>query len=502
VTINDIDAALEQLDPQARVMVMFLKSMLEQQQQTIEELNARIEDLTRMLFGKKSEKLPNAKLEAAKKARKDETEEQEAERKRKTRERRKKNRDKKKTLPVEELNIELPANERMCKKCGGERFAKVGEGQVSYRYEYVVEHVVRQRIVREVWACDCDECLLTASPPDQVIDGTSYGPEFYAHTVVAKCADSLPLNRQAKQFQRTGVPISSSTLCDMFHCSAQLLCPIYDRLVALVALMEYVNADETRLKIQEKGGCRVGWVWTFIGGKVIVYAFSNDRSGETPKRILGDSTGSLQVDAYSGYNHVSAPDRRTRAGCWSHARRGVFNALEYAPDKAAQLMDLIGDLYVVEHLAKERDVVGTEAHLTLRQSKSKPAIDKIKTLVSQYKSLYPPKTPMGKALGYISNNWDALIVFLDEPKIAVDNNIAERALRIIALGRHNFLFAGNDRAAQNLAVLQSLVATCIVCGINPQSYLADVLIRIQDTPMSKIDELLPMNWKQLPESDR
>ena len=501
MTLKDIEEALEQLDPTVRLMVQFLRSMLQeqesrlvQQQETIEQLTLRIAELTAALYGKKSEKVPSARREAEKKAREQESAEQKAERKRRTQRRRKKAREQRKTLPTESLECPMPTQDLVCPKCEGTDFKQVGDGHHSIRYEVQVQQVVRQLVKREVWACACGECLLTAPPPPQVTEGSHYGPQFYAHVAVAKCADSIPLTRLAKAMRRAGMPIQRSTLCDIFHRNAELLRPLYDRMAALVRVHVHVNADETRLKIQQKGGCRTGWVWTFIAGKMVLFTYSSSRSGETPKRILGDSPGTLQVDQYTGYNQVTTPGKRDRAGCWAHARRRFFNALETAPEPAGHIMDLLGELYVVEHVARDKDIVGTAAHSILRNDKSKPVISKLRAYIDKQMPLHPPKSPMGKALRYAHNNWTSLTVFLDDPDVHIDNNVAERALRIVALGRKNFLFAGNDGCAQNLAVLQTLVSTCNACGVNPQDYLADVLIRIQDTPMSRIDELLPMNW--------
>jgi transposase len=154
--------------------------------------------------------------------------------------------------------------------------------------------------------------------------------------------------------------------------------------------------------------------------------------------------------------------------------------------------DRIVELYKIEYRAAEQDILGTDAHRDLRQALSKPITDQIKTWCDEQKPLHVPKGPLGQAIGYALNEWEALTVFLDDPKISLDNNVSERALRILALGRHNFLFVGHDEAGQNLAILQTLVATCKLHDVNP--YLVDVLIRVQTHPQARIDELLPMNW--------
>ena len=235
----------------------------------------------------------------------------------------------------------------------------------------------------------------------------------------------------------------------------------------------------------------------------MTFAYSAGRSGETPKKILGESRGKLQVDGYTGYNAVITPEARERVGCWSHLRRYFFKALPTAPE-AEEMMDLIVELYAVEWQAQEKGICGSEAHRLLRDTLSRPVVKKIEAWLAQQEPATNPKSPLGAALKYAQEEDKktkkkslkrCMKVFLKDPKVGLDNNISERALRIIALGRKNFLFAGNDPAAQNLAINQTLVATCEANGVNPQDYLADVLIRIQTHPQSKIDELLPQNWR-------
>jgi len=355
--------------------------------------------------------------------------------------------------------------------------------------------------VREKQVCRCGETIVTAPLPPQVTDGAEYGPGLHAHVAVTKCADAVPLYRQAKQLARAGVSVGRSTLGDLFHRSAEVLAPIHARLLELVAESEHVSADETPQPVQEKEKCHRGYMWTFVAGdtpekQVIAYSYSRTRSGETPKSILGGSEGKLQTDGYTGYNAVTTPEGRERAGCWAHARRYFFKALETAPE-AGEVMDLIAELYAVEWQAQEKGICGTDAHRLLRDIESRAVVAKIKAWLDGHEGAVPPKSPLGKAIAYTRGQWASLKVFLEDPKVAVDNNVSERALRIVALGRKNFLFAGNDTAAENLAVLQSLVATCEANGVNPEAYLTDVLVRTRDHPQQRIDGLLPQNW-QLP----
>jgi transposase len=245
-----------------------------------------------------------------------------------------------------------------------------------------------------------------------------------------------------------------------------------------------------------------GYVWTFVADDLIVYRFSASRSGETPSAVLGDSTGALVVDMYTGYNQVTSTGKRTRAACLAHARRKLFDALAYAPEAKVGL-DLIRDVYLVEHDAKAAGVVRTSAHLVLRQEHSRPLMDKLHAHLTEQKPHHLPKGPMGKAISYILGNWKELTQFLDDVRLPPDNSRSEAALRIVALGRKNFLHVGHEEAGANIAGLYSLVATCEATGKNPLAYLTDVQGRIGSHSSSRLDELLPQNWepRKSPRSD-
>jgi transposase len=211
-------------------------------------------------------------------------------------------------------------------------------------------------------------------------------------------------------------------------------------------------------------------------------------------RVLADTIGKLLVDGYSGYNKVTVPGGRERAGCLARLRRKFFDAQSAAPDAAKRAMDFILEVYKVERAALDNDRLGTADHLEMRQSRSRTVMDEFRAWLGAEQPRHPPRGPMGEAIGYAIGQWDALTLFLTDPHLPVDNNASERALRVAALGRKNFLFVGSDEAGENLAGLYSLIATCEANGVNPVEYLADVLLRVQTHPASCIDELLPHNW--------
>ena len=226
----------------------------------------------------------------------------------------------------------------------------------------------------------------------------------------------------------------------------------------------------------------------------MAYRFSPSRSGETPEQVLNNTTGWLQVDGYTGYNIVCVPEGRTRVGCTSHARRKFFNALETAPVDAQTAMDHILGLYEVEYEAARQGILGTAKHLALRRAQLKDRLDAMESWMKERSEHHPPKSPMGKALSYALKMWPSMQALLEDPKLRLDNNMAENALRLIALGRKNFLFVGDNEGGENLATLQTIVSTCVANEVNPEAYIADVLLRLDDTSSSEIDRLLPWNW--------
>lgn len=205
--------------------------------------------------------------------------------------------------------------------------------------------------------------------------------------------------------------------------------------------------------------------------------------------------GCAVTDGYTGYNHVTTPEGRERAGRLAHARRYVFDARKTAGAAADQGMALILQAYRVEHEARELGIVGTQQHLALRQSKGRAAMDAVKARADGEQGKHLPKGPMGTALGYIDNHWKELTRYLDDARIPIDNNKSEGALRGVALGRKNYLFVGHEAAGQNAAILYSLMETCVANGVNAEEWMRDVLLRVRTWPADRIDELLPDKWR-------
>jgi len=465
---------------------------LSRQGEQLSSIQATVEKLQRHVFGQRSEKMPPvaqairdpAQAEAARIA---------------ALQKRRENAEKKRQLVTRKIEHKVREEQKTCPKCGGHDFSRLGGGEVTELYDLVPARVERQLHIQEKLRCRCGETIITADPPAKVYDKARFGPTFMAQVVVSKCADSLPLYRQAKAYRRVGVQVDDSTLGQLFHRTAEATEPLAKRLLQLVAEKEIVLADETTQRVQAKGKTRTAWLWSFIARdeadkELISYVFSRSRSGETPVRVLGDTLGKLVVDGYSGYNKVTLPGGRERAGCLAHLRRKFFEAQSTAPDAAKQAMDYILDVYRIERAALDADLLGTPEHLGMRQTQSRVVMEAFKAWLDLEQTRQLPKSPIGEAIGYALGQWDALTLFLTDPHLPIDNNASENALRVAALGRKNFLFVGHDEAGENLAGLYSLVATCEVNGVNPVDYLADVLLRVQTHPASRIDELLPHNW--------
>ncbi len=479
----------------AESMCRTLKAERDQQAEVMAAMNAELEALKRRVFGKRSEKMPPMDREVKKNGPSEEGQAaEEAARLRKE------NREARKRLPKRRIDHKVRRENQQCPSCGrpAEEFKTVGQGERTEVWEYIPGRFELQEHFQETLACPCGEHLVTAPGPLRVVEGGSYGPGFIANLLVSKGADSIPFYRMEKQFKRLGIPVARATMVGLFHKSIQCcLHPIAERLLDIIRNSPVVLADETPMTMLEKpdtGKSGKGFVWTFIAENLVAFRFSATRSGETPRNVLGGTEGTLLVDGYLGYNRVCSPEARLRAGCWAHVRRKFFEALAKTPE-AKFALDLILQLYLVEHQAKEQGITRTPAHLALRKTVSAPLVERFQSWLLEQQPMHLPQGAMGKAISYAIGAKKELAHYLTSANIPIDNNASERALRVVALGRKNFLFVGNEDAGANLADLYTVLATCEANGVNPLQYLTDILPRVQDHPAARLDELLPQNWK-------
>ena len=336
------------------------------------------------------------------------------------------------------------------------------------------------------------------------IDKGLPGPGLLAHVAVSKYADHLPLYRLEGIFKRSGIELSRSTMCDWMAVAAELLEPIVKRMLALVLTSKVVQNDDTTVPVQDHSGkgIKTGRLWVSIGDRghpYTVYIYTPDRSATGPREIFRGFRGYLQADAYSAYDGLYTTGAIVEVGCLMHARRKFHEARTGDPQRSHQALAWIRLLYDIEDDVKGRETGDHEAFVALRHrvraERSRPIFDKFHDWLEAERPKVLPKSPIGEAIGYALNHWEALKRPLEAGFLELDNGACERAFKPVALGRKNWLFAGSDKGGQTAAILMSLCTTCKGLGIDPQVYLRDVLDRISTHPAKRLDELLPDRWE-------
>jgi hypothetical protein len=278
--------------------------------------------------------------------------------------------------------------------------------------------------------------------------------------------------------------------------AGELVTPLVELMIARIKKSRRVDTDDTPVPIQSPGAkkCRQGRIWCYLGDEAnpyTVYDYTPSRSRDGPAKWLADYEGYLQADAYGGYDGIYHAQNVTEVACWAHARRKFYDAQDSDPKRAAQMLALIGQLYAVERGAND---LADDARLALRQERSVPTLAQIEVWLDAEGQVVSPRSPLAKAIAYARNQWPALNVYVTQGFLAIDNNASERAMKRVALGRKNWLFAGNDRAAENAARLWSLLASCERHHVDPQRYLTSVLAKIGSTPPEELDQFLPDVW--------
>lgn len=419
-------------------------------------------------------------------------------------------------LPRERVIVPGPC---ACAACGGTRLAKLGEDvtetlEVIPRQWKVIQHV------REKFTCRDCETISQAPAPFHVIARGWAGPSLLAMILFEKFGQHQPLNRQAERYAKEGVPLSLSTLADQVGACAAVLMPLFSRIEAHVLAADRLHGDDTTVPVLAKGKTDTGRLWVYVrddkpfagpAPPAAVFYYSRDRRGAHPVAHLKTWSGVLQADAYGGYGDLYAPARQPapviEAGCWAHARRKFF---ELADVEAAALKKARGEkprsvyplaleavLRIDAIFAIERDILGLPPadRQAARQAQSKPLVEDLAAWLNTTRETLTRAHDLAKAINYMLRRWPAFTRFLDDGRVCLSNNAAERALRGIALGRKSWLFCGSDRGGQRAAIMYSLIVTAKMNDVDPQAWLADVLARIAEHPAQKIDDLLPWNWK-------
>ena len=421
-------------------------------------------------------------------------------------------------LPRERVIVPGPT---ACLCCGGGRLRKLGEDVTE-----TLESIPRQwkviQHVREKFTCrDCEK-ISQAPAPFHVIARGWAGPSLLAMILFEKFGQHQPLNRQAERYAKEGVPLSLSTLADQVGAGCAVLEPILRRFEAHVFAADRLHGDDTTVPVLAKGKTDTGRCWVYVrddrpfGGTAppaAMFYYSRDRAGEHPQAHLATYAGIFQADAYSGYNKLYEPDRKPgpilEAACWAHARRPFFamaDLAENARRKAqGQTPGVISPLAMeavrrIDALFEiERSINGqsAEQRRVIRQELSAPLVADLESWMREQRAKLSGGNDLAKAMDYMLKRWTAFTRFLDDGRICLSNNAAERALRGIALGRKSWLFAGSDRGGQRAAAMYSIIVTATMNDVDPQAWLADVLTRIAEHPVHRLDELLPWNWRPL-----
>ena len=514
MTTPDADSPLPDDIESAHRLIRELLASLHQQAHLNEKLQHQLELLLRRLYGKKSEKLdPDQLLLFAREIVEANGSQPEAEPDPTTPWPAKppiKGHGRKPlpaSLPRRPVLHDVPPTDRPCPDCGETRRC-IGE-EVREQLEYVPASLVVLQHIRPKYACPaCRANVVIADRLAEPIEKGLPGPGLLAQVAVSKYADHLPLYRQEAIFKRFGVELSRSTMCGWMAAAAGLLEPVVKAMLKRVLLSRVVQTDDTTVPVQDHDGkgIKTGRLWVQIGegaNHFLVYDYTPDRSGAGPGRIFKGFEGYLQADAYSAYDALFVAGKIVEVGCWMHARRKFYDARTSDPVRSHLMLAWVVGLYDVEEDAKKArkkhpdwdDATWHAYRHDLRLKHSRPILEVIRTWLEIERAKVLPKSPMNEAIGYALNHWSALVRPWEAGFLEIDNGASERAMKPVALGRKNWLFAGSDEGGKTAATLMSLCATCKELGIDPFAYLRDVLDRVSTHPNSRIEELLPDRWK-------
>lgn len=405
-------------------------------------------------------------------------------------------------LPRERVVVLAPP---CCPGCGG-RLVKLGE-DVTETLEVVPRQWKVIQTVREKFTCRSCEKITQPPAPFHVIARARAGASLLAMILYAKFGEHQPLNRQSESFAREGIELDVSTLADWVGACTASLAPLTELIRRQVFAAERLHGDDTTVPVLAKDKTVIGRLWTYVRDDrpfagpdppAAAFFYSRNRAGEHPSRHLAGYAGILQADAYAGFGELYDARRRpaplTEAACWSHGRRKFFVLADLGKSPLAiEAVRRIDEIFAIE---REINGLAAEQRLAARRKRVAPLVDKLKVWMLVERARLSRHADTAKAMDYMLKRWPAFTRFLDDGRICLSNNAAERALRGIALGRRAWLFAGSDRGGERAAAIYTLIATAKLNGVDPQAWLADVLRRIADHPASQLYQLLPWHWKQ------
>jgi transposase len=399
-------------------------------------------------------------------------------------------------LKRERIVHDLDEAEKHCTTCSQD-LRQFGE-ETSERYEYIPAQLIVIEDVCKKYSCNCT--VKTAGKPSQPIEKSTAGAGLLSQVIVAKLADHLPLHRQAKIFRRFGVELSDQTMCGWMRQCAELLSPLYRKLKDFVLASKVVGTDDTPVKVLDRNlpQTRKGRIWPYVGDHdhpAVIYDYTPTRERAGPEAFLKDYRGHLQADAYVAYDSFfTNPERGlVEVGCMAHARRHFHNALEKDQARMGGVLAMIAHLYGVEKEARRKGLHGEELRLA-REQWARPMLNQLQTYLLTIQNQVVPKSQSGQAIAYALKNWTALTRYCANGDLAIDNNGTERSLRGFAIGRNNWTFFGSDTGGKTAAVLRSFITSCELLKIDPFVWFRDVLSRIANHPVKRLEELLPHRW--------
>ena len=399
---------------------------------------------------------------------------------------------------LETVTERIEPQEKVCAHCGKTK-CEIG-CEKSERFEYVPAKVIRHEIIRPKLACPCGESGVSIAPlPPQVVEQGQAGASLVAQVILSKYADHLPLYRQQEQFARLGLNFPRQTLGDWVEKGAEWLQAIVREMKRELLAGDYLQVDETPVRVMDpevKGRCATGYLWVAgVPGGDVIFEFHPGRGKEYAQQLVGDFHGYLQRDGYGVYSSLAKDDAGLiGVGCWSHARRKFVDALEERPKDAEPIVTELRKLYLIERHARDEGLE-PEQRKRLRGELSAPILSALKP---QLEALLPgclPQSPLGKAIKYTLNEWEPLTRYLEDGRLEIDNNLTENAIRPSAVGKKNWLFIGHPEAGWRSAVIYSVIVSCRRRGIEPWEYLRDVLQRLPALKQSEVPTLLPRCWK-------